>query len=203
VGCCLALLLLGVWWVFLLLGFVLLCCSCAQKGLLNLMICDMVFVYGGLEMNSTVGSNVASLKLAGFPVEGSTCGACGESFETPLLAMVFNESVVEEYYACPNCLSKVASIREKTVTDEAKVDEVAADADSVGDVDFGFEAEVAEAKDVDEVAEPVATVEENVAVGGEAVAGCLHEVGYLKKRGKNTPIPEECLTCSKMIDCMY
>ncbi len=31
---------------------------------------------------------------------------------------------------------------------------------------------------------------------------CSHELGYLKKRPKNTPIPEECLTCNKMIECL-
>jgi hypothetical protein len=113
--------------------------------------------------------------------------------------MVFNESVVEEYYACPNCLSKVASLREKTVVDEeAEVEEGDASGD-VGDVDFGF------GLDAEEVAEPVTSVEESDAVGGggDVAGGCLHGLGYLKKRGKNVPIPEECLTCSKMIDCMY
>ena len=31
---------------------------------------------------------------------------------------------------------------------------------------------------------------------------CNHSLGYLKKRPKNTPIPEECLTCNKMIECL-
>ena len=31
---------------------------------------------------------------------------------------------------------------------------------------------------------------------------CKHSFGYLKKRAKNTPIPDECLTCNKMIECM-
>ena len=31
---------------------------------------------------------------------------------------------------------------------------------------------------------------------------CSHELGYLKRRPKNTPIPEECLTCNKMIECL-
>ena len=35
----------------------------------------------------------------------------------------------------------------------------------------------------------------------EAVV-CAHHLGYLKRRPKNTPIPEECLTCTKMIDCI-
>jgi len=31
---------------------------------------------------------------------------------------------------------------------------------------------------------------------------CKHFLGYLKKRPKNTPVPEECLTCDKMIKCL-
>jgi DNA-directed RNA polymerase subunit RPC12/RpoP len=31
---------------------------------------------------------------------------------------------------------------------------------------------------------------------------CNHFWGYLKKRPKNTPIPDECLTCDKMIECL-
>ena len=65
--------------------------------------------------------SVASLKLEGAVLSaggGATCGSCGEMFETPLLAMVFSEAEVQEYYACPNCLSKVASIREKPVAPE-------------------------------------------------------------------------------------
>jgi hypothetical protein len=36
----------------------------------------------------------------------------------------------------------------------------------------------------------------------EDVPSCSHHMGFLKKREKNSPIPEECLTCLKMIDCM-
>jgi DNA-directed RNA polymerase subunit RPC12/RpoP len=45
-----------------------------------------------------------------------------------------------------------------------------------------------------EVKRIAAKLEENVA--------CSHFVGYLKSRPRNTPFPEECLTCSKMIDCL-
>jgi DNA-directed RNA polymerase subunit RPC12/RpoP len=103
----------------------------------------------------------------------SRCRTCGEKFETPLLAMVSSGYLVEEYYACPKCLSKVGDIeRNKTVeVDEANEDE---------------ESLETEAED---------KIEETVA--------CAHHLGYLKWRPKNTPIPEECLTCSKMIECMY
>ena len=32
---------------------------------------------------------------------------------------------------------------------------------------------------------------------------CPHSLGYLKKRPKDTPIPDGCLTCTKMVECLY
>ncbi|MDW8040172.1 MAG: hypothetical protein RMJ03_01945 [Nitrososphaerota archaeon] len=31
---------------------------------------------------------------------------------------------------------------------------------------------------------------------------CPHFFGFLKKRHKNMPIPDECLTCNRMIECL-
>ncbi|MGQ9551976.1 MAG: hypothetical protein ACUVUE_06060 [Candidatus Bathycorpusculaceae bacterium] len=31
---------------------------------------------------------------------------------------------------------------------------------------------------------------------------CSHELGYLKRRPRDMPIPEECLVCDKMIECL-
>jgi len=107
----------------------------------------------------------------------SRCGACGEQFVAPLLAMVFSESATEEYYACPKCLSKVAGLRK--------------------------EPEVAEINNVKDNFLECATAEVPVKQKVEGPGGCTHHLGYLKNRLKNTPIPEECLTCIKMIDCMY
>jgi hypothetical protein len=33
--------------------------------------------------------------------------------------------------------------------------------------------------------------------------GCLHFFGYLRNIPKNTLIPDECLRCSKMVECLY
>ena len=129
--------------------------------------------------------NLSSLKLE---VGGSVlsaaqsvsrCSACGEVFDAPLLAMVFSDYLVEEYYACPKCLSKVRSVERR---ETAEADEAEEEASSLG-----MEVE-------DNMAEPSSMAEP---------VGCLHDLGYLKRRPKNTPIPEECLTCSKMIECMY
>lgn len=32
---------------------------------------------------------------------------------------------------------------------------------------------------------------------------CSHFFGYLRKIPKNTPIPDECFGCPKMVDCLY
>ena len=31
---------------------------------------------------------------------------------------------------------------------------------------------------------------------------CSHHFGYLANRPKDAPIPQECLTCPKIVDCM-
>jgi hypothetical protein len=32
--------------------------------------------------------------------------------------------------------------------------------------------------------------------------GCLYYLGYLKERPRNTPIPDECLSCREMVQCL-
>jgi DNA-directed RNA polymerase subunit RPC12/RpoP len=107
--------------------------------------------------------------------KSSRCDTCGEEFKTPLFAVVSSGYLLEEYYACPRCLSKVGSVeRNKTVeVDEAEEEEA--------------EEKVQEREVEDKMEEAVA---------------CAHHLGYLKRRPKKTPIPEECLTCAKMIDCI-
>jgi len=45
---------------------------------------------------------------------------------------------------------------------------------------------------------PVETAETNKT----GPQNCAHYLGYLKERGKNTPIPNQCLTCPETIKCM-
>jgi hypothetical protein len=33
-------------------------------------------------------------------------------------------------------------------------------------------------------------------------SGCSHSYGYLAVRAKNVPIPQECLLCPQLIDCI-
>lgn len=36
----------------------------------------------------------------------------------------------------------------------------------------------------------------------EDAAECRHSLGYLNKRPKDTAIPDECLTCRRMVECL-
>ncbi len=45
-------------------------------------------------------------------------------------------------------------------------------------------------------------VAKNDPARSEENENCNHFFGYLNKRPKETPIPEDCLTCEKMIECM-
>lgn len=107
--------------------------------------------------------------------ENSKCGTCGGEFERPLFAVVSSGSLIEEYYTCPRCLSKVGGVeRQRNVETEDTEED-----------DQSQEAKI----EVDEMEE-------------ETVV-CPHHLVYLKKRQKNSPIPEGCLTCDKIIECMF
>src|SRR3989304_2339443 len=73
--------------------------------------------------------SISSLRYeSGTPVlsatyESSRCSTCGEEFKAPLLAMVSSGVLIEEYYACPKCLSKVGSYERKKVEVEETEEE--------------------------------------------------------------------------------
>jgi len=100
------------------------------------------------------------------------CNGCNGTFKKPLLATVSASGYVQKYYACPRCLSRISDM-EHDESDEKE-----------------------ETITLTEKAKKVA-VEKH-----EDSVKCEHFLGYLKKRSKNAPIPDECLTCDKMIECM-
>jgi len=57
------------------------------------------------------------------------------------------------------------------------------------------------AKTIQEPQQPTARARATTAQK-EAVAGCAHYFGYLRKREKDKSFPDECLSCTKMVDCL-
>jgi DNA-directed RNA polymerase subunit RPC12/RpoP len=100
------------------------------------------------------------------------CNECNGAFQKPILATVSSSGSVETYYACPRCLSKISDVKQHKCEGSK---ETSVSMDKIK--------KVAVAKHEDDVK-------------------CTHFLGYLKKRSKDAPFPDECLTCDKMIECM-
>jgi hypothetical protein len=103
----------------------------------------------------------------------STCKTCGETYQNPLYATVFSENHKSEFYACPRCLSELKHTRKNS--NPEKIEEE------------GLAEQKTEVK-------LEAQSEENLT--------CTYGFGHLRRRQKSTAIPDQCLTCTKMIDCM-
>jgi len=122
-----------------------------------------------------MSENITSARYGGYLLfrhEGLICDGCGENFEKPILATIVSGVSSRTYYACPRCLTKVGDVK------PAKREE-------------GRE---------EEKASTVVVRKSGKSDSDETE--CEHFFGYLRKRPKNTPIPDECLTCSKMVECL-
>ncbi len=55
-----------------------------------------------------------------------------------------------------------------------------------------------------EIKQDTTTVKEDSAAAQEErfFSGCLHHFGYLSSRPKDSPIPQECILCQRLGDCM-
>ena len=107
-----------------------------------------------------------------------SCEACGRMFEDPIRLTNLSATPMQTYSACPFCFSK---LNENTVLEE-----------ELGDLKMSTskDSSVVLGKKQKKIESP------------EQLTGCPHYFGYLKKRPKNTPIPDTCLTCQKMIQCL-
>lgn len=98
----------------------------------------------------------------------------GKAFSQPVALTVRVEGSLKTYHACPHCFSRVS------VSDNSRK--------RLKEAPLG-----ALKKALEETAN---SLEENKPVG------CAHFIGYLKKRPKGSPIPDECLTCAAIMKCM-
>jgi DNA-directed RNA polymerase subunit RPC12/RpoP len=101
------------------------------------------------------------------------CSECRGTFQKPLSATLSSRGYIQKYSACPHCLSKVTIVKQHE-SEEKK--ETA--------IDLGE------------------TMKASVVKDREDSAQCKHFLGYLKTRPKDMSVPDECLTCDRMIQCM-
>jgi len=111
---------------------------------------------------------------------------CGRSFTQPIeLTTIQTDGSIETYDACPHCFSRVnleSSRVEKTETILDKLRKTPSEAPPSAPKK-GLKEKV---KDIEKI-KPV---------------GCVNFRGYLKTRPEGSPIPEECLTCVVVVQCM-
>jgi hypothetical protein len=90
------------------------------------------------------------------------------------------ENPTEPYFACPYCLTKIKTIEEpqKIIKnpEEPKIEKAQPKENQV------------ESKEKSK----------NV----EKPSGCLHHPGFLSERSSKEQIPDECLVCSDIVNCM-
>jgi hypothetical protein len=127
---------------------------------------------------------------------------CGKEIEEPILLTNLSVTPEEQYDACPHCFTKLepkAMVSQDEVTEIAEVTEKPVQAPSGNGI-------VEKAKgSTSQVLKKV----EGLILGSNGTrekerehSGCPEAFGYLANRPKDVPIPQECLLCPKIVDCM-
>jgi DNA-directed RNA polymerase subunit RPC12/RpoP len=108
---------------------------------------------------------------------------CGKTFDAPVrLTDLSHKPRSETYYACPYCFSKMDE-SEHDFSHELKL---------MKNDGYEIETNTKSKKQTTEKEDQ----KEDISVA------CPHHVGYLKKRSKDESVPDSCLTCPKILQCM-
>jgi hypothetical protein len=103
---------------------------------------------------------------------------CGRFFTKPLKAVNLCSKKPEPYLACPYCLTEVKPA-EASLTIQAGPSQ-----ESKG------------------IVEETASYVENKIAESAFKAQCSHHFGYLSERSTKERIPEECMICENVLNCM-
>ena len=125
---------------------------------------------------------------------------CHRKIEEPILLNNLSTAAKEQYYACPHCFIKLDldTENEEDVTVEPTSGPPSHPAlEKVLDVISTQPQKEKEEKKKKE--EPPVKPPQKKEKGPSE---CPHHFGYLANRSKNAPIPQECLVCPKIVDCM-
>ncbi len=128
---------------------------------------------------------------------------CHRKIEEPILLNNLSLTPAKQYYACPHCLIKL----DMGAKNDAKFSQESKPRPAVHPslekvlnvISTQPQEEKVERVENKKEEEPLTKPSEKEEKGSSA---CPHHFGYLAKRPKNVPIPQECLTCSKTVDCM-
>ena len=125
---------------------------------------------------------------------------CHREIGEPILLNNLSKTPAEQYYACPHCLIKLDMDAEN---EEDVIEESAPSPPMHPSLERVLDAISAKSqKEEEEIPEKPSKEEEKDSEGEESPKGCSHHFGYLAHRPKDASIPQECLTCQKIVDCM-
>jgi hypothetical protein len=106
--------------------------------------------------------------------------SCRKTFNTPLKTLNLQQNAQESYFSCPCCLTKIELINSPLKTEEK------------------FEEPVTELKPKSKHVDLYKKDANNC----EKPAACQYHLGHLSERTSKTQIPDDCLVCKDIIECM-
>ena len=101
---------------------------------------------------------------------------CRKNFTAPLKTLNLQKNPSETYFACPCCLTEIKMVEEAPLNVEENL------------------------KETEEPNKLQGEVNEKTKTGENA--GCKFHPGYLSERSSKEQIPDECLICKDIVDCM-
>jgi hypothetical protein len=128
------------------------------------------------------GSTIPKKKETAMVGRGFSCSnpSCGKIFLSPLKATNLGSENAGPYYACPYCLTEVA-VGENVLNVVVDQNPEAVCTESAKEKRQGVNEKSA--------ASPVKSI-------------CGHHLGYLCQRSGGQEIPEECMVCECLLECM-
>lgn len=105
---------------------------------------------------------------------------CGRTFSNALRAANLGFDPPRLYDACPYCLTEVSMVDESSYVERELV------------------SENERANEVGEISRP----KEPAQTQPTEPSGCTHNLGYLSARPSKEPIPDECMVCTNIVQCM-
>lgn len=115
--------------------------------------------------------------------QGFTCSnpRCARDFTNPIIVQDLSSKNKASYYACPYCFAEVATKKSLEVNEEEQTQRTKSTI---------VRQTIEQLKEVKPPQQP------------PEIQKCPHHLGYLKQRSKDENIPEECMTCKKLLECL-
>ena len=114
---------------------------------------------------------------------------CGKAFDTPVrLTDLSHKPHSETYYACPYCLSKVDDV------EKAEPSSISSELRHVHGEGYGLSASEDRSKNARGAAQRE--------LSKMPALDCPRHLGYLKTRPRDEIVPDGCLVCPKILQCM-